>query len=208
MITLTTQALRSDEDMKRAFDRFLMWGRKYLPSYFDWRVWVAQLQARGVLHFHLLLARRIPHALFLRMRALWCDTYGMGPGAVDIRAMRCGTAAAKYLARYVSGADTFARDITDDNGNTVTVQWPVSRHTGEVYVRDTFHGNPYGMSVTARLGTVPVTTFWAHMTAFPGLLNAIDHAACWFFDGPDEALAWLDGVLNGPGPPLPSVGAS
>src|SRR5690606_10376491 len=84
-LTLTSQHEKTDEEMRAALGRLLAWGRKYLGPWFAWYVWVAELQARGVLHFHVLLAQRVPKPLFFRLRRLWADTYGMGEGSVHIR---------------------------------------------------------------------------------------------------------------------------
>lgn len=182
MLTLTSQEIRTDEEMRAALQRFLAWGRKYLAAWFEWYVWVAELQARGVLHFHVLLARRVPNPLFLRLRRLWAETYGMGPGSVDIKRMRSGKGAAKYLAKYV------VKSAVDEPR--------YSRHTGERYVRERFRGNPAGMSQEARWGTRPAVLFWARWGTFAGLDRW--HGGSMFFDSQAEAERGLAALLAVP----------
>lgn len=186
MLGLTSQADRSDEDMRRALASLLAWGRKYLAPWFDWYVGVAEDQQRGVLHFHLLFSKRIPRPLFLRMRRLWVETYGMGDGSVDIDPIRTGAkGAAKYLSKYLSKAPTDYRVGVDGEGMLTFTPWRVSRHNGLPHVRDRFRGNPYQMSNAARYLTKPTTTFWAPVGAFPGLDGW--HGTHWFYDDPETA---------------------
>lgn len=201
MVTLTTQDQRTDDEMRAALHRFLVWGRKYLGPWFRWYVWAAELQQRGVLHYHLLFDQRIPKPLFRRMRALWAETYGMGSGSVDIRKMRSGKGAAKYMAKYLGKGATAEQVRLDGEGRIGFSPWPVSRHNGQPYERSRFRGNPYGMSGTARWGTVPVTVFWAAHGAFPGLDGW--HGVSVFCDSPNEAEKHLAAVLSaGPAPPI------
>ena len=180
MLTLTTKEARSDEEMKHSLNKFLKWGRKHLGPWFGWYIWVAELQARGVLHFHVLLARRVPRALFLRLRKVWADGYGMGPGSVDIKAMRSGKGTAKYLAKYV------VKRPADDSPR-------VSKRTGAVYVRNLFDGNAYALSGAARWGTQPAVEVYGAWGAFPGLDGW--HGASEFFDSQEEATERLAQVL-------------
>ena len=182
MLTLTSQEIRTDDEMRAALGRLLSWGRKYLGPWFGWYVWVAELQARGVLHFHVLLAQRVPKPLFLRLRRLWADTYGMGAGSVDIRRMRSGKGAAKYMAKYVV--------------KSVHGEPRYSRHTGELYVRDHFRGNPAGMSQEARWGTRPAFLVWAPWGTFAGLDSW--HGGSRFYDSQEEAETALAALLAVP----------
>ena len=130
LLTFTTRDLRSDEEMRHRFDRLLMWGRKYLPEWFEFYVWVAELQARGVLHFHLLLPKRVPKGLFRRLRALWAENYGMGPGSVDIEQLRSGKGAASYMAkmvRYLRKDPEVYRLGLDAEGHLSWEPWRVGR---------------------------------------------------------------------------------
>jgi hypothetical protein len=203
LLTLTSQAERSDTEMRACLARFLSWGRDACPEWFGWYVWVAEDQARGVLHFHLLVSRRIPKALFRRVRAMWCDHYGMGPGGVDVVKMRHGAkAAVTYLTKYLAKSPRSQAMRLDPDGTLQVEPWPVSRHTGEAYVRDRFRGNPYGMADAARYGAVPVTEFYAPWGAFPGLDGW--HAGHVFHESSEAALGHLQALLgaSGPGPPL------
>lgn len=180
LLTLTSQAVRSDLEIKRRFDNFLKWCRKHFPDTFRWYIWVAELQARGVLHFHVVVARRIPKPQFLRLREMWAKVYGMGGGSVDVKKMRSSKGTAKYLAKYV------VKRPVDDAPR-------VSRHNGQVYVRNLFAGNAYGLSGAARWGTQPSVEIFGAWGAFPGLDGW--HGASEFFDSQEEATERLAQVL-------------
>ena len=194
LLTFTTREARSDEHMRRAFGNMLAWGRKYLRGVMDWYVWAAEDQQRGVLHFHLLLACRVPRPLFLRIRRLWAEEYGMGPGSVDIEAMRSAKGAAKYLAKYLSKVPNDHMVGLDPDGTLTFRRWRVSRHNGLPYARDRFRGNGYGMSAAARYGTRPTTSFWAPVGAFPGLDHW--HGCVFFAESEVEAHQLLEAVVN------------
>lgn len=187
MLTLTSQDPRTDDEMRAAFGRFLDRLTKHprLRAFFGWNVWAKQDQARGVLHYHLVLLRRIPRGLFRVVRGIWADEYGMGPGSVDILKFRSAKGAAKYLGKYLSGGNPHHRVSLDAEGALRFEPWPVSRHTGEPYARDRFGGNAYGMSMAAREGTRPVVTFTAPWDAFPGLDGW--HGTRHFYDDPETA---------------------
>lgn len=187
MLTLTSQAARSDDEMRAAFGRFLDRVTKHprLRAFFGWNVWAKQDQARGVLHFHLVLANRLPRGLFRLVRAIWADEYAMGAGAVDILKFRSARGAARYLGKYLSGGAPHHRVSLDAEGGFLFDPWPVSRHTGEPYVRDRFGGNPYGMSRSARAGTVATVVLEAAVHAFPGLDGW--HGTRFFFEDPETA---------------------
>lgn len=180
LITLSSQEIRSDAEMQHHLEKLLAWGRKYLGPWFDWYIWVAELQQRGVLHYHLLLPKRIPKALYRRFRKLWCETYGMGPGAFDIRQMRSSKGTAKYLAKYVVKRPPEG-------------QKRVSRHNGKEYEREVFAGNAYALSQAARWGTAPVIELAGLAGSFPGLDGW--HGVSRFFDSAEEAEAMLAHVL-------------
>ena len=201
ILTLTSQARRSDADMRYHLGKLLDWGRKYCPAWFGWYVWVAEDQARGVLHFHVLVSQRLPRGLYRRVRSLWCDTYGMGAGAFDTTSLRYGAkAAASYLGKYLTKRPSGWSARIDPDGTLQVEPWPVSRHTGEPYVRRAFRGNPYGMSESARFGTRPVVEFTAPEGAFPGLDGW--HGVHRFHESPEDAMRYLGSVLD----PPPSVG--
>lgn len=198
LLTLTSQAVRSDEEMRAAFQRFLMWGRKYLGAWFEFYVWVAELQARGVLHFHLLLPKRIPPALFKRMRRLWAETYGMGPGSVDIRKMRSGKGAARYLGKvvaYLRKPATAFRLQLDGEGLLSWEPWRVGRD-GSAYERVTFRGRGGDMSRVARGYAAVRVEFAAEWGAFPGLGVRGWSVYC---ESPEEAEGLLADWLGPPG---------
>lgn len=201
MLTFTSQELRSDADMRAAFQRLLMWGRKYLGPWFEFYVWVAQLQQRGVLHFHLLLAKRIPKALFKRMRALWADTYGMGPGSVDIVRLKSGKGAAAYMGRVMSYLDKGPRAYRlglDGEGSLSWESWPVGRN-GEAYERVEFHGRGGDMSRAARVYAGVRVELWADWGAFPALPLV---GRSWFMESPQAAEELLSHLLSGGSPPV------
>lgn len=195
MVTLTTQAMRSDEEMHAARERFLAWGRKYLGQRFGWYVWAAELQARGVLHFHLLLDQRIPRGLFLRMRQLWAETYGMGVGSVDIKPIAFPKRAAKYLTKYLAKRPNAYRLGLDGEGMITSEPWQRNAKTGRMYERVEFGGNVYGMSKAARYGTRPVFEFAPIEGAFPRLEGW--HGCVLFFDSLDEAMGFVLEHVNG-----------
>lgn len=180
LLTLTTDEIRSDREMKRRFDKFLKWCRKHFPDAFRWYIWVAELQARGVLHFHIMVAKRIPKPQFLRLREMWAEVYGMGGGSVDIEQMRSSKGAAKYLAKYV-----VKRPPEGEQRR--------SRHSGQVYVRNLFSGNAYGLSAAARWGTRPAVELFGLWGAFPGLDGW--HGVSEYYDSQREAEARLAQVL-------------
>jgi hypothetical protein len=201
MLTLTSQDPRTDDQMREAFGRFLdrMTKHPRLRRFFGWNVWAKQDQARGVLHFHLVLANRLPRGLFRLVRQVWADEYQMGPGSVDILKFRSAKGAARYLGKYLSGGNPHHRVSLDVDGTLLFDPWPVSRHTGEPYVRDRFRGNPYGMSQAARVGTVAGTVLTAASDAFPGLDGW--HGTRWFYDSPEDAEVVLAAaVAAGPSP--------
>lgn len=201
MLTFTSQARRTDDEMRQFMGRFLDRVTKHplLRAFFGWNVWAAQDQGRGVLHFHLVLMRRLPRGLFRLVRSIWAEEYGMGPGSVDILKFRSAKGAAKYLGKYLSGGQPHHRVSLDAEGGLLFDPWPVSRHTGEPYERDRFSGNPYGMSRSARSGTVPVVTLEAHADAFPGLDGW--HGTRFFYDDPETAQVVLAAAVS-VGPPV------
>jgi hypothetical protein len=199
LLTLTSQEPRSDLEMRAALERLLAWGRKYVPAWFGWYVWVAEDQARGVLHFHVLVSRRIPRGLFRRVRALWCETYGMGPGAFDAKPLRHGAkAAVSYLCKYLGKQHTGEAFRLDADGRLSLYTWPTSRHTGEPFVRDRFRGNAYGMSASARWATVPLAHFWLPVGASVGI--DVHRARVTFHESGDAALVALGELLQAVGP--------
>ena len=202
MLTFTSQESRSDDEMIAAWGRFLdrVVKHRQFGRYFERNAWVKQDQARGVLHFHLVILRRMPRGLYRRVRAIWCDEYGMGPGAVNSVKFRSPKGAAKYVARYVSGGRRHHRVSLDAEGMLEFTPWPVSRHTGEAYVRDRIPGNVYGMSRLMREGTVPVLSFQAAAGAFPGLDGW--HGTRQFYDDAETAQRVLEAVLQATGPPV------
>lgn len=195
-ITLESQSDRTDEEMRARLTNFLDYGRKYFGDYFRFYVAVAQLHQRGVLHFHLVLGQRLPKRLMLKLRELWCDTYGMGPGSFDIKGMRSGKGAARYLAGYLTGDLQHSRVGLDGEGALVFEPWRVSRHNGRPYVRVRFRGNPYRMSEAARYFTRPVTQVAAEWGAFPWLYQR--HGWAVYFGSLDLAHQALTALVTPP----------
>ena len=198
LLTLTTQTPRSDDDMRAAFQRLLMWGRKSLPEWFEVYFWVAELQARGVLHFHLLLPKRIPKPLFRRIRALWAETYGMGGGSVDVERMRSGKGAARYLGKvvaYLRKPPTAFRLALDAEGLLSWEPWRVGRD-GSIYARVTFRGRGGDMSRAARAYAAVRLEVGLPWGAFPGLGLRGWALYC---ESPEEAEGLLASWLSPPG---------
>jgi hypothetical protein len=181
MYTLTSRDVLTDAEFKRRLLSFLAWGRKYCGPWFEHYVWVVDLQQRGVLHAHLLLFRRVPRGLWRRMRALWCETYGMGPGAFDVTSVRRASRAAAYLVRYV----------TQDRREGVRFG-----RNGEAYVREVFEGNAYGVSHALRFFARPITELriaWGYGSA----LDAVNlRGMVAFFASAEAAHTWLSLALE------------
>lgn len=195
-ITLSSQDDRTDREMRRALYLWLKWGRTYAPEYFKFYVVVPQLQARGVLHFHVVLGQRIPKRLMLKLRELWVDTYAMGPGAFDIRAMRSAKGAAGYLGKYLTGDETVMVPVPNVGGLPKQVPWRVSRHNGKPYARLAFEGNGHQLSNAARFVTRPVTEFVAPWWDFPWLWQW--HGVHVFYESAQLAEADLAAMLTPP----------
>lgn len=62
-------------------------------------LWVAELQKRGTIHFHLILKSRVDMAWFQRS---WKEITGQDVGQQDIRPIKGGSAIARYLSKYVT----------------------------------------------------------------------------------------------------------
>ena len=198
LMTFTSRDLRSDEEMREKFDRLLMWGRKYLPGHFEFYVWVAELQARGVLHFHLLVPKRVPPGMFRRLRRLWAEVYGMGPGSVDIEKLRSGKGAASYMAkmvRYLRKRPDSYRVALDAEGYLSWEPWRVGRG-GVAYERMRFRGRASDMSRLARNLSGVVIELAVAWGAFPALTVK---GRSWYFETPEEAEEALKAMLDPPG---------
>jgi hypothetical protein len=188
LYTLTSQGTISDEAFTAALVRWLGWVRKWVPGAASHYVWTKDLQQRGVLHAHVLLFHDMPRELWLAARSLWCDTYGMGPGAFDVRRVKRASRAATYLARYIS------RHHDGENRR-------VGRN-GLPYVRESFRGNAYGLSGALRAQAAHVTELALEWTTGP-VLGAVNLRGCvWFFASVEEAHAALAEAL-GPPPSVP-----
>jgi len=200
MLTLTSQTYRSDKEMGDALEKLLAWGRKYLPKWFSFYVWAAELQTRGVLHFHLLLPYRIPKGMFRRLRNLWAEKYEMGPGSVHILKLNTAKGAASYLSKMagyvVKGKSTNAYRPSIDAGGMVQFEpWRVNEK-GVPYERIYFRGRASDMSREAREYSFPEIIFEAPWGAFP---NLGIRGGSFYFDSPSEAVEWLSN-LTGPSP--------
>jgi hypothetical protein len=182
MYTLTSQAEIDDAEFRRAFRRFLDWCRKRVPKAAEYYAWTHDLQARGVLHAHLLLMHKPPPKLWKRMRDLWRIDYGMGPGSFDVKVLRKASRAAGYMSRYMT------RDHTDEGVR-------IGRN-GEEYVRVSWQGNAYGVSQGLRQLAAHVTEVALAWTVGP-VLGAVNLRGCvLFFASPDEGHAALAAALG------------
>ena len=201
LITLTTQEIRSDEEMSAALARLLMWGRKYLPDRFAFYVWVAELQQRGVLHFHLLLPQRIPRGLFRRMRDLWAVQYGMGPGSFRVDPLRRGKSGASYISKmagYLKKRPRAYRPTLDAQGFLSWEPWAVGRN-GLPYERMLFRGRAADMSRLARYYAGVKREVWAEWGALPSVGL---RGRSWFLESIEEAEEVVAVLLAGAGPPV------
>ena len=177
LYTLTSQAVLPDEVFADRMRTWLMWLRKYAPAAASSYVWVRDLQARGVLHGHVVLFGRLPRHVWLRARKLWAIRYRMGPGSFDVKRVSARRAAA-YVSKYVT-------QHYDEDGCRVG-------RNGEPYVAMMFRGNGYGMSASMRRGALPVTEFVLPWGTGPAL-GAVNLRGCvLFFGSVDEAHDALD----------------
>jgi hypothetical protein len=197
LYTLSSRALMPDRDFNKVVNSFLAWGRKYLPEYFKDYVMVFELQARGTLHAHMLLFKRIPKGLWRRMRDLWAVKYDMGPGSFDVKHIRRPSRAAAYLCKYLTDKKPSFRLGLDGEGMLGFEPWRVGRN-GQPYERIKFHGNAYRVSDALRLLAVPVAEYhlpWGSPLALRLSVNL--RGGVQFFTGPTEALLWVSSNLAG-----------
>lgn len=182
MYTLTCQDEIDDAEFRAAFRNFLKWCRKYIPRAAEFYAWTVDLQARGVLHAHLLLLHKPPPKLWQRMRDLWRIKYGMGPGSFDIKVLRRASRAAGYMVRYIT------RHEAEDGAR-------IGRN-GEVYHRISWQGNAYGVSRGLRQLAEPLTEVALAWTVGP-VLGAVNLRGCvHFFASPEDGHAALARALT------------
>lgn len=196
LYTLSSQSLMSDDEWNKRLHAFLAWGRKYLPHIFKHYVCVNQLQARGTLHAHLLLFKRVPKGLWRRMRDLWAVKYEMGPGSFDVVKIRSAARAAAYMTRYLTKGKDSAYRLGLDGGGTITFEpWAVGRN-GEPYQRMKFRGNAYRVSDALRLLARPIAEYhlpWGSPLALKLSCNL--RGGVQFFPSSAAALAWITSNL-------------
>jgi hypothetical protein len=184
LYTLTTQHDLDDDEFRAMLNRFLKWCRKYIPKAAASYACTVDLQARGVLHAHLVLMHKPPPRLWKRMRDLWKVKYDNGPGSFDIEVLRNPRRAAAYVAKYVTRS-------YDDEGARIG-------RNGEEYQRVSFQGNAYRVSRALRALSLPVTEFVLPWTTGP-VLGAVNLRGCvLFFDDPEKAHAALALALSPP----------
>lgn len=185
-----------DREFNKRVHSFLAWGRKYVPDVFKHYVVVFELHARGVLHAHLLLFKRVPKGLWRRMRDLWAVRYDMGPGSFDVKKMRSASRAAAYLSKYLTDKKPSYRLRLDPDGFLQFEPWRVSRHNGEPYKRMTFSGNAYRVSDALRAFALPVAEYhlpWGSPVALKLSCNL--RGGVRFFVSPAEAKRWITSNL-------------
>lgn len=197
LYTLSSQALMADRDFNKQVHSFLAWGRKYVPDVFKHYVIVFELQARGTLHAHLLLFKRVPKGLWRRMRDLWAVKYEMGPGSFDVKKMRSASRAAAYLSKYLTDKKPSYRLGLDAEGMLTSERWRVGRN-GEPYKRMMFQGNAYRVSDALRALALPIAEYhlpWGSPLALRLAVNL--RGGVQFFPSPADALAWVSSNLSG-----------
>ncbi len=199
LYTLSSQPMMADRDFTKAVQSFLAWGRKYLPHVFKHYVIVFELQARGTLHAHLLLFKRIPKGLWRRMRDLWAVKYEMGPGSFDVKKIRFASRAAAYLTKYLTDKKPSYRLGLDAEGMLTHEKWRVGRN-GQPYERMSFRGNAYRVSDALRVLSLPIAEYhlpWGSPLALRLSCNL--RGGVQFFGSSGEALAWVTSNLpSGP----------
>ena len=185
LYTLTTQHDMDDDEFRAMLGKFLAWCRKYVPKAAASYACTIDLQARGVLHAHLVLMHKPPPRLWARMRNLWKVKYDNGPGSFDIEVIRKPRRVAAYVAKYVTRH-------YDDEGARIG-------RNGDEYRRLSFQGNAYRVSRGLRRLAEPVTELALAWTVGPAL-GAVNLRGCvLFFDSPEKAHAALSAALT-PGP--------
>jgi hypothetical protein len=189
-----------DRDFNKQVHAFLAWGRKYVPDVFKHYVVVFELHARGVLHAHMLLFKRVPKGLWRRMRNLWAEKYDMGPGSFDVsKKFRKASRAAAYVCKYVTDKKPVYRTGLDAEGMITLEPWRVGRN-GQPYERMKFQGNAYRVSDALRVLALPIAEYhlpWGSPLALKLSCNL--RGGVQFFDSSAEALAWVSANLpSGP----------
>lgn len=172
--TMLTFTVKNSDDaiIKANFEKLLSWARKYMADVFDFYVWVAELQVRGMLHYHLIVPHRLPHDMWTRLKELWAHKYDMG--FVKIERIRNAKSASAYIgkmAKYITktaNESDFMLEIVNSDGQAELVPWRVSKD-GEIYERIEFRGRAYGLSAHARSLTLPILTFEIDWGVFPSL---------------------------------------
>ncbi len=186
-----------DDEFNKKLHSFLAWGRKYLPDIFKYYVVTTELHARGVLHAHMLLFKRIPKGLWRRMRNLWADKYDMGPGSFDVKAkFRKASRAAAYICKYMTDKNPVYRPSLDAEGMLHFESWRVGRN-GQSYERIKFRGNAYRVSSSLRFLARPIAEYhlpWGSPLALRLAVNL--RGGVQFFESSAEALAWVSSNLS------------
>ncbi len=199
LYTLSSQHMMADRDFVKSVQSFLAWGRKYLPDVFKYYVMVFELQARGTLHAHFLLFKRVPKGLWRRMRDLWAVKYEMGPGSFDVKKIRFANRAAAYLTKYLTDKKSSYRLGLDGEGMLTHEKWRVGRN-GLPYERMNFRGNAYRVSYALRYYALPVAEYhlpWGSPLALRLSCNL--KGGVRFFGSSSEALDWVTSNLpSGP----------
>ncbi len=200
LFTLTSRDDRTDDEMRAALQRLLAWGRKFAPGHFEHFAWVSDPQQRGVLHFHVLLLTpsNLPGGLFRRMRRLWAEVYGMGPGSFDVRRLHSVKGAAAYLGKVVKymgkgGKAEGYRVGLDGEGMLSWEPWRRSRHNGLWYERVEWRGRAMDMSRALRAYSGHVVEVAAEWGAFPFLPL---RGWSYFFDDTTTAEGFLAELLR------------
>lgn len=85
---------------KRDLDTFLKRYKRHTGS--PHFLWVAELQKRGTIHFHLVLKSRVDMGWFQRS---WREITGQDVGQQDVRPIKGAHAVSRYLSKYIAKGD-------------------------------------------------------------------------------------------------------
>lgn len=98
-LTLTFKCAPTPSEAKAAFKRFTMRLRRNTPA--ASAVWRLELQARGAIHFHLIVFN-MPFVPQKRLQEVWTECTREERSIVDIRAVKGGRRVMSYMSKYLA----------------------------------------------------------------------------------------------------------